>query len=191
MTPSSSKSPNTSSRTSVRPSALACPTPGDSRPDSETVEMLSIDSISTVACERGQYHGLPFPMPRGAAMSATMKITADPEIIRAAVAILIPADGVTELRIPEAGRGRTLSGYYDDLDRLVADAALLNQKFGTTYILLNPPNPAVLARRVNRFEDYAKQTTSDADIAHRMWFLIDQDAVRPSGISASDEEHAA
>jgi hypothetical protein len=115
----------------------------------------------------------------------------DSAIIRAAVDILIPPGGVTELRVLNAGREQTISGYYDDRDRLVADAVALNRKYGTVYMLLNRPPASVLARRVNRYESYVKQATSDAEIDRRWWFLIDQDAIRPAGISATDTEHAA
>jgi hypothetical protein len=36
-----------------------------------------------------------------------------------------------------------------------------------------------------------KQTTADGDIERRRWLLIDFDPVRPSRVSATDEEHSA
>jgi len=60
------------------------------------------------------------------------------------------------------------------------------------YVIINPVNPALLARAVNRIRPVGKDpTTADADILHRRWLPIDFDAVRPKGISASDEEHNA
>lgn len=59
------------------------------------------------------------------------------------------------------------------------------------YCTLNPVHPALLARSYNRVTEYAKLTTSDADIVRRRYVPVDCDPVRPAGISSSDEEHAA
>jgi hypothetical protein len=48
----------------------------------------------------------------------------------------------------------------------------------------------LLARRENRIERYADQTTSDDDILKRRWLPIDFDPVRPAGISSTDAEKA-
>ena len=52
-------------------------------------------------------------------------------------------------------------------------------------------NKALLARAVNRFVERAKPTTSDADILHRRWLLVDFDPVRPAQISSTELEHSA
>ncbi len=36
--------------------------------------------------------------------------------------------------------------------------------------------------------EYARETTSDPDILTRLWLPIDFDAIRPAGISSTDEE---
>ncbi len=59
------------------------------------------------------------------------------------------------------------------------------------YITLNPVNPDLLARAVNRVKDRAKATTADKDILRRVWLPIDIDPRRPSGISSNDAEHQA
>jgi hypothetical protein len=60
------------------------------------------------------------------------------------------------------------------------------------YITPNTVNPALLARAANRLRPAGKEpTTSDADITRRRWLLIDCDAIRPPGISSTDEEHEA
>jgi hypothetical protein len=46
-----------------------------------------------------------------------------------------------------------------------------------------------VARACNRIIPYAELTTSDHDILCRRWLLIDCDPKRPSGISATAEEH--
>ena len=59
------------------------------------------------------------------------------------------------------------------------------------YVTLNPVAPALLARAANHVIEWAKHTTSDADIQGRIWLPIDFDPVRPSGISSTDAEHTA
>ena len=62
---------------------------------------------------------------------------------------------------------------------------------GGIYYTLNPVNPALLARACNRLREYADLTTADSDVVRRRWLPVDLDPVRPSGISASEEEHEA
>ena len=99
---------------------------------------------------------------------------------------------VLELRIPEAGRYKTISGYFNDPGKL-ADAVigLADGPFPGIYFSVNPVKPELLARAANRYVKYAKTTTSDADITALHWLLVDLDAKRPAGISATVSEHAA
>ncbi|MGO0063496.1 hypothetical protein ACTID9_26430 [Brevibacillus fluminis] len=105
------------------------------------------------------------------------------------LAILSNPDEVRELRVLHTNKG-TVSGYFSDNDALAEAAQDYNGKF-PVYVTLNPVMPALLARADNRVMERAKQTTSDADIAHRYWLLVDFDPVRPSGISSTKEEHQA
>ena len=50
--------------------------------------------------------------------------------------------------------------------------------------------PALLARAENRIKRPLHQTTSDRDILRRRWLPVDFDAVRPAGVSATEEEKA-
>jgi len=99
---------------------------------------------------------------------------------------------VLELRIPKAGKFKTISGYFDDPTKL-ADAVigLADEKFAGIYFTVNPVRPDLLARAANRYEKYAVTTTSDADIIALHWLPVDLDAKRPAGISATDAEHEA
>ena len=87
--------------------------------------------------------------------------------IRRTLALLHGDGTVVELRIPDAGRAATVSGYYNDHDKLAQDAARLNRQYGTTFVTLNPPHPALLARAVNRFREHAKFATADHHITRR------------------------
>ncbi len=115
------------------------------------------------------------------------------EEIRRAVELLAP-DGVVEVRA--LADGATHSGYFNDhallaeqVEALDADPAVAG-----IYVTLNDVNPALLARRANRIKMRLGRndaTTADADIIRRRWFPVDIDPVRPSGVSSTDEEHAA
>ena len=97
---------------------------------------------------------------------------------------------IHELRVPKYNRfGNTGSGYFDSPHAL-AEAATKWDGIANIFVTLNPVNPALLARARNRVEERATTTTSDADIAQRRWLFIDIDAIRPSGISSTDEELA-
>ena len=105
--------------------------------------------------------------------------------------------GLTEVRII-SGPQRTISGYFDDPEKLIAALQSLYRgdrrdelRRAQVYFLLNSPNPALLARAANRFEPKPKSTTADHDIVHRDWLPIDLDPVRTTDVSSTDEEHAA
>jgi len=101
-----------------------------------------------------------------------------------------------ELRIINAKTKNlgTVSGYYDDLEKL-ARACDEFSDFGAeaVYTTLNPVKPDVMARAYNRYEKFVKHTTTDADIARRVWLPIDCDSegIRPKGTSSTDAEHEA
>jgi hypothetical protein len=121
--------------------------------------------------------------------------TARPDDARQAILSGVQAlwqDGATtELRALKTNRG-TRSGYFDDV-RLFAKATyeLDKQNVPAVYALLNPAQPELLSRAKNRVVEYARDTTQDAHIVRRSRLLVDLDAKRPSGISATNEEHEA
>ena len=115
-------------------------------------------------------------------------IEADASDIRQALEIILEPDTVAELRMLGTNQG-TVSGYFDDLDPMAREAKQWSGKAPAIYLTLNPVNPALLSRAINRVQKYAKATTSDNDILYRRWFGIDLDPVRPSGIPSTDQEH--
>jgi len=121
---------------------------------------------------------------------------ADPAIIEAALRIILQPGQVTELRCLDATtredrRPHTESGYFDDAAKLAQAAARIQSAKGF-YFVINPVKPELLARAVNKCRAVGRDpTTGDADILQRNWLLIDCDAKRPSGVSASDAEHEA
>ncbi|MBI4381417.1 MAG: AAA family ATPase [candidate division NC10 bacterium] len=111
------------------------------------------------------------------------------ETVRAALDVLHPNGGVIEARILNTPRG-TVSGYFDDKDRLVKAVAPYDGT-ASIYVTLNAVSPDLLARSHNRLREGAKVTTKDAEILSRHWLPIDLDAERPAGISSTDAEMAA
>ncbi len=122
-----------------------------------------------------------------------------PETDRAAILeacqLLCEPGSVVELRALDAISAgwpmpHTVAGYFRDWHRLAAAAA--GQQARGIYLTLNPVAEALLARAVNRLKDCRRSDplTKDPDIVRRRWLPIDLDAVRPSGISATDAEHA-
>jgi len=85
------------------------------------------------------------------------------------------------------------SGYFDfEHIPVVAEALGKLSGYRGAYATVNPVNPALLTRAVNRLRSVGREpATADADILVRRWLLIDCDAVRPSGISSSEDEHDA
>jgi hypothetical protein len=110
------------------------------------------------------------------------------ELRRACGLFLLPGD-VLELRVPKAGKQGTVSGYFNDSEKLVDAAQSIDGSVPGIYITSNPCNPALLARAANRLQCHAQVTTSDADILQRRWLMLDFDPMRPANISSTNQEH--
>ena len=110
--------------------------------------------------------------------------------IKRALDILFQPGDVVELRCLNTHKG-TISGYFNDFNKLAQEAAKLSGKVPAVYVTLNPVNPDLLARSANRIKAYARETTADKDILRRRWLPLDFDPVRPAGISSTDAEHEA
>ncbi len=112
-----------------------------------------------------------------------------------ALGLLLAPGSVAELRALGAD-GRISSGYFDSPERLADAVEPMDAAGGYRgiYVTLNPVDPALLARRANRVEPRLGRgdaTTADGDIVRRRWLPIDIDPFRPSGVSATADEHAA
>jgi len=113
------------------------------------------------------------------------------ENLRQAWSVFAFSGACVEVRAPKAGKNGTVSGYFSEETAFCNAIAAWDGKVPGLYATLNPVKPELLARRANRMETYAKETTADADILARHWFPIDFDPVRASGISSTDAEHHA
>ena len=108
---------------------------------------------------------------------------------------LLHPEGVYEIRIistPSSKGGtfrRNASGYFSRHDVAAKEVTKwARMEPPGIYCTLNPVNPSLLARSVNKIQFNPKHTTTDADILRRRWLLIDIDPKRPSGMSATDTE---
>jgi hypothetical protein len=123
----------------------------------------------------------------------TLKLNHKPQpnlqSINSALELLLEPGSTAELRILNTECG-TVSGYYRQPKKL-AEAAYQWDSAPGIYVTLNPVNPDLYARAADRTQTFAKNTTSDRDIACRRWLPIDFDPVRPSGISSTAAEHDA
>lgn len=110
--------------------------------------------------------------------------------VRRFISLLHEPGDVFEIRIPKHGKYKfTASGYFDDVDAASAAVARWDGK-ASIYITLNAIDPSLLARAVNKIVERADAATADADVLCRRWLFLDLDAVRPSGISSTDDEVA-
>jgi len=83
--------------------------------------------------------------------------------------------------------GTTLAGWFDDDERLIAQASRLHGVSG--YVAINPVRLDLLARSDNRLSR-VRHTTRDADIVCIRWLYLDIDPQRPPEISSTDAEVA-
>lgn len=113
------------------------------------------------------------------------------EVSREALAVVLEAGAVAELRVLNTGKQKTVSGYFNDLDLLAAMADEWSGQAPGVYVTLNPVLSDLLARTFNRAKGWAENTTTDKQIVRRRWLPLDFDPVRPSGISSTDAEHEA
>jgi len=117
------------------------------------------------------------------------------EIIHA-LRLWFQAGDVFEVRVLDAvsadyRREHIESGYFDyEHISAVPEALKRLLSFRGVYVTVNPVNPDLLARAVNRLRPAGRNpTTADTDIVRRRWLLIDCDPRRAAGVSSSNAEH--
>jgi P4 family phage/plasmid primase-like protien len=89
---------------------------------------------------------------------------------------------------------QTWNGFFDPdhFEDLARHALELTTRAEAIWFTLNPLNPALLNRRMNRVDVAAGgDCSTDQDVSRRRWLLIDADAKRVGGVSSSDVEKAA
>ena len=126
--------------------------------------------------------------------TSTKSITmqADKDKIQHALSVLFEPNDTVELRCVG---NRIIGGFYRDVNKLVDDAFALNTTFNpleNCYIGINPCLPELFGRRADQFAICGKgEAVKDQEILCRRWLLIDVDANRPKGVSATDAQKSA
>lgn len=110
----------------------------------------------------------------------------DEQEVRKAFSIL--NDGFTEVRMLRDKM--TVSGYFSDADTLLKNMKKYANVVGMNfYMVMNKIDDACYSRKGRDcFIEYPKETTADANITERQWFLIDMDCERAKGVSSNQEE---
>ena len=120
----------------------------------------------------------------------------DANEITHALRLWFQAGDVFEVRVLDAvsadyRREHIESGYFD-YEHISAVPEVLKRllSFRGVYVTVNPVNPDLLARAVNRLRPAGRNpTTADTDIVRRRWLPIDCDPKRSSGVSSTKAEH--
>ena len=83
---------------------------------------------------------------------------------------------------------KILSGYFDNVDTMISELNKIENSSYQIYFVLNKINDACKSRTQFNKLMVSSSTTTDNDIDGRTWFFIDIDPIRPSGVSATDNE---
>ncbi|MEE9118590.1 MAG: hypothetical protein V3U02_08360, partial [Calditrichia bacterium] len=115
--------------------------------------------------------------------------------IKKSLEYLLEPDQIVEVRIVKAtndyGYSKRLSGYFNDLDKLVDEVQRVEreyEKIESFYFTPNPVIPQLLARSKNKIV-VSEFATNDSEIIERRYFLIDIDPERPRGTSSTNLQH--
>lgn len=109
------------------------------------------------------------------------------EDVRKAIAILKPGGELFEVRVVYE-KNMICSGYFTDVDVMLAALGRLDQKDCNVYLSLGAINSACYSRKQRDCFLRGVKTTSDTDVDGYTWLMIDLDPVRPSGTSSSNAE---
>jgi len=110
------------------------------------------------------------------------------EILRGLRVYHAPGD-TFEIRIQDAGKEKTVSGYFTEFEKAADEIVTWAKKGSAIYVTINPVAPWLIARSNSTLEANATNPTADKHIARLNWLPIDSDPFRPAGIPAEDDEH--
>lgn len=110
--------------------------------------------------------------------------------LESALRAIVQPGTVFELRLLAQRRGRIDGGYFNSIEAAATALSGLQEPYKGIYVTPNPVSPELLARAENRIKAWVEYTTDDKSVERRRWLLIDVDPKRPSGISATNLEHA-
>lgn len=106
-----------------------------------------------------------------------------------ALPILFTDATVLEIRILTTNKG-VVSGYFDNGESIAKSIAPYVGKC-SIFCTLNEVDPSLFNRSPNMLTEFASSSTKDTDILRYRFLMVDVDPVRPSNVSASEEEREA
>lgn len=117
-------------------------------------------------------------------------------MVKQTLSVLRRGAPVVEVRLLGVPRDGTLTGFFDDDDKLI-DAIAPHDGMCNCYVVMNEVPAELLARANNRLKRPGRSagaagdselSTKDHEVARRRWKLIDCDAGQHAGIPSTDEE---
>jgi len=121
-------------------------------------------------------------------MSETVKLI-DEQMIRRAVATLVPAGHVFEVRIiGKRGKAKPISGYFTDAETLIKAMGTVDLRNVNVYITLQAVSEDCYSRSQHDCFMAGATSTTDSDIEAYNWLFVDLDPVRKAEISSTAEE---
>lgn len=122
--------------------------------------------------------------------------------IKKAIGVLYEPGQIVEVRMMDKKKKLTAAGWFDDMEIMAkAVARLARDGFGdpkgykfiheNVFWTCNPVHDALLARQAKNTISFVDAATSDQNVLRRRWIPVDIDPLRPSGVSATDEEKQA
>src|SRR5262249_41589161 len=120
------------------------------------------------------------------ALGADVEVVPNAATVEQWLRLFVAPGAVAEMRALGVVRGHrrgAMSGYYDfeHLDLMAQDALEITPHAEGVYFTFNPVNPALLARRANRY-DWAETggSASDRDVSRRHWPPVGNGPCRPA-----------
>ena len=108
---------------------------------------------------------------------------------RRAIEVLQAPGEVFEVRIISTSNRKTIiSGYFTDPDTLFEKLDTVDLRKRNVYITLGKVREECFSRSQSECFEQTNTTTSDHEIVAYRWLFIDLDPIRPTGVSASDQE---
>lgn len=114
----------------------------------------------------------------------------DENELRKTISILKPDHQLFEIRIisGQGSQKKIISGYFTSAETVIKAFDTVDVRNRNIYISLNEMNPACYSREQHDKFLQVSQATADSEILRYLWFFVDLDPVRLSGVSSTDSE---
>lgn len=107
--------------------------------------------------------------------------------IRRCISTLKESGQLFEIRIIRSNRKQPVVGYFKSADKMLTELHKQDLTKANIYMVLNVINAECYGKDAS--DRFVQSTaTADSDITERQYILVDIDPVRPSGVSATEEQ---